>query len=379
MNQRYPVYFPELRPFFLENANYFSTPISLLYTRNIIHPEFGARLTGKLGHTNLGLLVIDDRTPGEVYAQSDPLYGKHAVFAVGRGSVDLGKGSNLGVIYTDEEFAGSANRVGGLDYTARFNNHWTSTGQSVESSTKNLAAAGARQSYSAGPASYLDFNRSGHSFNFDDNFRDFSNGFVTQVGFIQNTNIRANGTHANQNSLQAFVTIQPFRSLTVDHIYLLDRDHSAANGALVFENQTSRAKINYQFTRAFSARVIAEYDSLHANPAETSLVRTKQVSTSALLTWLPILAPRFISATTMICRTSIATFAPASQTARATRRIWLPHAALNTSMTVARSSSKLRTSSVSNQPQAFSFYVSGVHHHLQTFAKFPSSLGGSSS
>jgi hypothetical protein len=30
VNQRYPVYFPELRPFFLENANYFSTPINLL-------------------------------------------------------------------------------------------------------------------------------------------------------------------------------------------------------------------------------------------------------------------------------------------------------------------------------------------------------------
>ena len=50
VNQRYPVYFPELRPFFLENANYFTTPspIMLLYTRNIVHPEFGARLTGKL-------------------------------------------------------------------------------------------------------------------------------------------------------------------------------------------------------------------------------------------------------------------------------------------------------------------------------------------
>jgi hypothetical protein len=45
--------------------------------------------------------------------------------------------------------------------------------------------------------------------------------------------------------------------------------------------------MNFQFTRAFSARVIVEYDSTLVNPAQTSLLRTKQVGTEALLTWLP--------------------------------------------------------------------------------------------
>jgi hypothetical protein len=48
-----------------------------------------------------------------------------------------------------------------------------------------------------------------------------------------------------------------------------------------------RTKINYQFTRSISARVIAEYDSTLANPAETSLSRKKQIGTQALFTWLP--------------------------------------------------------------------------------------------
>ena len=48
-----------------------------------------------------------------------------------------------------------------------------------------------------------------------------------------------------------------------------------------------RTKLNYQFTRAFSARVIVEYDSTLANPAATSILRTKQIGTQALLTWLP--------------------------------------------------------------------------------------------
>ena len=48
-----------------------------------------------------------------------------------------------------------------------------------------------------------------------------------------------------------------------------------------------RTMVNYQFTRSISARVIAEYDSTLANPVETSLLRTKQFASQALLTWLP--------------------------------------------------------------------------------------------
>ena len=172
-NQRYPVYFPDLRPFFLENANYFSTPIQshLLYTRNILYPEFGARATGKVGGTNIGLLAIDDREPGRTFSPGTPQYGKRALFAVGRVTQDVGKGSSVGVIYTDEEFAGSWNRIGGVDFKARFNDRWTAQGQAVESSSMSTDGV-----YSAGPASYVEFNRQGHGWHFDNTFKDYSTG-----------------------------------------------------------------------------------------------------------------------------------------------------------------------------------------------------------
>jgi hypothetical protein len=91
----------------------------------------------------------------------------------------------------------------------------------------------------------------------------------------------------NQETAQVLFTLQPFRQLTADNTYLLDRDHSVADGALVYESQVFRTKVNYQFTRAISARVIVEYDSTLANPAETSLLRTNEVGTEALITWLP--------------------------------------------------------------------------------------------
>ena len=403
VDQRYPVYFPELRPFFLENANYFATPIQLLYTRNIVHPEFGGRVTGKIDQTNVGLLFVDDREPGQTVAPGDPLYKKRALFAVGRASQDLGKGSSVGAIYTDEEFGDGWNRIGGIDYIWRINEKWTSQGQWVESSTKGNRDSGTPPTYYAGPASYLDVTRNGHSFNMFSNYQDFSTGFQSQVGFIQTTDIHNGHTHAtyqwfpkskvlqsfgleaNQNlawdhqgnrvyrysngdpflllsrstviapiggqnsdtvgpqngypldhsknftenfgglvarsapfsmlnfSLTAIrggnvnynpvagqvpflltqqftqflFTLQPLRQLTADNTYLLDRDHAAHGGELVYESQKFRTKINYQFTRALSARVIVEYDSTLANPRETSLQRTKQIGTEALLTWLP--------------------------------------------------------------------------------------------
>src|SRR5437588_11977514 len=61
LNQRYEVFFPERRPFFLENSGYFDTPETLFFSRRIVDPQFGARLTGKLGGWALGLLGMDDR------------------------------------------------------------------------------------------------------------------------------------------------------------------------------------------------------------------------------------------------------------------------------------------------------------------------------
>jgi hypothetical protein len=403
VDQRFPVYFPELRPFFLENASYLMTPINLIDTRNIVRPEYGIRFTGKMAHTNLGFFVTDDRQPGEAVAPGDPLYLKHATVAVGRVSEDLGKGSSLGAIYTDEEFGQGWNRIGGVDFTARFNQHWTAWGQMVESSTMGDEDSGSPPLYSAGPASTLQFQRTGHAFNLQDNYVDISTGFQTQLGFIQSSNFRNNQTHAtyqwfpkhrfyqsfgletnqniafdhqgdrvfhyssfdpfwllprniviapiggqnsdtvspvhysalngyknftenfgglvvrgapwsqfnfnlqalrsgnvnynpatgqipsllNQETVQLLFTVQPVRQLTADNTYLLDRDHAVAGGALVYESQTMRSVVNYQFTRSISARLIVEYDSTLANPAQTSLLRTREVPTQALLTWLP--------------------------------------------------------------------------------------------
>lgn len=138
-NQRFPAYFPEVRPFFIENSSYFMTPVSLYYTDNIVLPQYGARLTGKLGPWALGILDVDDRNPGQMVPPGTPDFNTRAHFYLARVNRDIGPQSNIGAIYADHEYLDSYNRAGGLDYRARLHQRWTLTGQAITSTTKNLS------------------------------------------------------------------------------------------------------------------------------------------------------------------------------------------------------------------------------------------------
>jgi len=101
VNQRFEVFFPEKRPFFLENSNYFISPINMVFTRRIAHPEFGLRLTGKSGPWAIGILASDDRAPGEVLPPTNPHSGERATFAIARVSRDILDQSTIGATFTD--------------------------------------------------------------------------------------------------------------------------------------------------------------------------------------------------------------------------------------------------------------------------------------
>ncbi len=186
VNQRFEVFFPEKRPFFLENSNYFQTPINLVFTRRIADPKWGVRLTGKDGPWAVGMLVADDASPGEEVPLNDPLAGKHAHFAIGRVSRDIGKQSTLGLIYVDRELDGYFNRVGGIDGRFKLNTHWVASFQGVVSSTlcsditDRICTLG---TYLAGPAAEVLLQRDGRKLNYFMDYTDRSDGFRTLPGF----------------------------------------------------------------------------------------------------------------------------------------------------------------------------------------------------
>ena len=193
VNQRFEVFFPEKRPFFLENSNYFTSPINMVFTRRIAHPEFGLRLTGKSGPWAVGILASDDRAPGEVLPPADPHSGDRATFTIARVSRDILDQSTIGATFTDREFAGGHNRVGGLDANLKLNPNWRLQGQAVTSSTVDALA----NTSSAGPGYKVDLERSGRKFNLQSLYIDYSPGFVTETGFVNRVDIRQQNVNAS--------------------------------------------------------------------------------------------------------------------------------------------------------------------------------------
>ena len=138
-NQRFPIYFDEKRPFFLEGKDIFDSPLQPFYSRTIIDPDLAAKLTGKIGKDSFGLLVASDNAPGNYSkderedlreCQQSRLTGdpnrrcfieefldKNALFSVLRLKHDIGKNNNVGFFATSRIFPHNRNFVGGFDGT----------------------------------------------------------------------------------------------------------------------------------------------------------------------------------------------------------------------------------------------------------------------
>ena len=412
VNQRFEVFFPEKRPFFLENASYFDTPMNLVFTRRIADPDYGVRLTGKLGPWALGGLFANDKSPGNSVPSSDPLSGEKAYFTVVRVNHDIGKESTIGMIYTDRE-QGTApvdtplctgtpctvgsNRVGAIDTKIKINSQWTAQAQAAVSHSKFNDGT-----HQGGPAYWAFLSHSSRKVEFNSMYQDTAEHFATETGFFRRPDIRRfsnfaryqfrpegkhlvshgpglftlnnwdhkgtrlewftnanyhwelqhqtefgiftnlgherlrpvdfsalpmNQDYAHRHSgfffntaylkqvsvggemgwgtdtnydpatgppvlagssyAQILLTVRPGKGLTVDNTYLLTRLHDLNTGANIFNNHILRSKWNYQFTRAFSLRVIGQYSAVLGNPALTSLQNTKNVNADILLTYLP--------------------------------------------------------------------------------------------
>lgn len=185
INQRFEVFFPEKRPFFIENAGYFETRQTLFFSRRIVDPQFGVRLTGKKGGWAVGGLAIDDRAPGRQRSGADPLHDRRAGVGVVRVQREVAQQSTIGLLFTSRDFASSSNRVISFDTRLKLNPNWVLSGQLMGSDTRQRDGAGR-----SGPAYFAELTHSGRHFSYYARYVDRSPDFDSQVGFIPRVDIR---------------------------------------------------------------------------------------------------------------------------------------------------------------------------------------------
>jgi hypothetical protein len=124
-NQRFPIFFQEKRPFFLEGKEIFDSPLQPFYSRTIVDPDIAVKLTGKINKYTFGFLAASDNAPGN-YSEDErgdpnvlprilPFLDKNALFGVVRVKRDIGKENSIGFFGTARTFPFNSNYVAGFD------------------------------------------------------------------------------------------------------------------------------------------------------------------------------------------------------------------------------------------------------------------------
>ncbi|MFW6202586.1 MAG: DUF5916 domain-containing protein, partial [Gemmatimonadota bacterium] len=194
INERFALFFPEKRPFFLEGIELFSTPNQLVHTRQIANPSVGAKVTGKAGGIGIAHLTAVD----------DPVDGTNdALFNVTRLRRDFAENSVAGITYTDRtaldfgahdglgpapggagfDPADGHNRVLAADVRHVFDGMYYLQAQLGRAWTRDVA--GERDA----PIWHLELDRTGRAWGFNYSVNGIGDGFVSRAGFVPRAGI----------------------------------------------------------------------------------------------------------------------------------------------------------------------------------------------
>ena len=198
VNTQFALFFPERRPFFLEDADFFDTHLNAVFTRNVADPTWGLRTTGKVGKHAFGAFVAEDELtnlifPGDQGSDSDSFDFKTSD-AVLRYRRDLRSNSAIGALYTSREGSGYSNRVAGIDGQLRFSKSDTLDFQYLRSQTRYPPFVAADFDQPTGAfdddawrLTYVHADRDWRGWFV---YEDFGDGFRADMGFIPRVGIQ---------------------------------------------------------------------------------------------------------------------------------------------------------------------------------------------
>ncbi len=140
INNNFALFVDERRPFFVENADYFSSIRNLVYTRFINAPDYGAKVTGRVDNHSLGVFVANDQStqfliPGNLGSEIAIINEKSTNFA-GRYRYDYSDDLSVGLLSTARQSDSYENVVTGVDTRYRLSQSDIIRAQVVVSQTQ---------------------------------------------------------------------------------------------------------------------------------------------------------------------------------------------------------------------------------------------------
>ena len=229
-NQRFPIFFQEKRPFFLEGIDIFNTDLQPVHTRAIVDPDIAVKLTGKTGRNTFGLLLASDNAPGNFTEdeRNDPstlpviqrFLDKNAYVGVLRLKRDVGKESSIGLLLTSYNFIEKHNQLAGVDGRFKLNAQTVFSFQVLGTTSRRCFSDPRADLYTPSPSAPCysggatrDFYRTGngfaYSYSFNKDGRHFFYGldgsgrtgdYRADVGFTRRTNTNSGSGFFGYNS-----------------------------------------------------------------------------------------------------------------------------------------------------------------------------------
>ena len=193
INEQFDLFYPETRPFFLEGADYFNTPINLVHTRVVLDPAFAAKITGKNGRNTYGLFSAQDEITTVVFpgaeSSSSETFPTRTQDTAGRYRFDFGRNSTAGVTYTDRRADdGYSNQVASLDTTLRFSEADRITasvgGSRTRYSEEMVATAGVSGDTFSDTLLRVNYGHTERNWWVDATHSDFGDGFRADLGYL---------------------------------------------------------------------------------------------------------------------------------------------------------------------------------------------------
>lgn len=212
VNNRFPVFFSEKRPFFMEGMGLFNlagtgndgSMRTAVHTRRIVDPLAGLKLTGTAGRYTFAALSAPD-------ASADPAGDGHRFYTIGRGMYNIAPGQHVGVLVTDTEYRADHNRVVAADIALRHGSRfrWNANMILTDSATPSGGTAGGN----GGQVTYnWETRRYGVSGQVEHFSRDFrmDTAFINRVGMTRTWQYAAVNFYPDQKKYPWIRRVNPF-------------------------------------------------------------------------------------------------------------------------------------------------------------------------